>query len=107
MFNLPKFSSHLLLLKISGLTSAENEIAKRKSFIFAGMALSTSDTVLCKLFQAALRNFLTMQNNSFGFMKDVVFLMHKYSLGDYFDNWTRTRYFLRILIGRELLNLAF
>ena len=30
VFNLPKFSSHLFLLKISGLISVENEIAKRK-----------------------------------------------------------------------------
>ena len=36
---------------------------------------------------------MTIQNNSFGFIKDVVFFMHKYSLGDYFDNWTRNRIF--------------
>ena len=71
VFNLPKFFSHLLSLKIS---------------VF--MALSTSDTVLCKLFQARVRSFLTIQNNSFDFIKDVVFLMHKYGLSDYFDNWT-------------------
>ena len=53
VFNLPKFSSHLLLLKISGLISVENEIVKRKFFFFARMALSTSDTVLCKLFRLA------------------------------------------------------
>ena len=57
------------------------------------MALSTSDTVLCKLFQARIRSFLTIQNNSFGFIKDVVFFMHKYSLSDYFDNWTGNRIF--------------
>ena len=78
VFHLSKFSSHLLLLKISGLISVENEIAKRKLFFFARMALST---------------FLTIQNNSFGFMKDVVFFMHKYSLSDCFDNWTRHRIF--------------
>ena len=88
VFHLPKFSNHLLLLKISGLISVENEIAKRKLFFFARMALSTSDTVLCKLSQARVRGFLTTQNNSFGFVKDVVFFMHKYSLSDYFDNWT-------------------
>ena len=93
VFNLPKFSSHLLLLKISGLISVENEIAKRKLFFFARMALITSDTVLCKLFQARVRSFLTIQNNSFGFIKDVVFFMHKYSLSDYFHNWTRNRIF--------------
>ena len=38
VFHLPKFSSHLLLLKISGLISVENEIAKRKLFSFARMA---------------------------------------------------------------------
>ena len=54
VFNLPKFSSHLLLLKISGLISVENEIAKRKLFFFARMALSISDTVLGKLSQAQL-----------------------------------------------------
>ena len=68
VFNLPKFSSHLLLLKISGLISVENEIAKRKLLFFARMALSTSDTVLCKLFQARVRSFLTIRNNSFGFI---------------------------------------
>ena len=57
------------------------------------MALSTSDTVLGKLFQARVRSFLSIQNNSFGFIKDVVFLMHKYSLSDYFDNWTRNKIF--------------
>ena len=93
VFHLPKFSSHLLLLKISGLISVENEIAKCKLFFFARMALSTSDTVLCKLFQARVRSFLTIQNNSFGFIKDVVFFMHKYSLSDCFDNWTRNRLF--------------
>ena len=67
-------SSHLLLLKISGLISVENEIAKRKLFFFARVALSTSDTVLGKLFQARVRSFLSIQNNSFGFIKDVVFL---------------------------------
>ena len=56
VFNLPKFSSHLLLLKIFGLISVENEIAKRKLFFFARMALSTSDTVLCKHFQARVRS---------------------------------------------------
>ena len=76
VFNLPKFSSHLLLLKISGLISFENEIAKRKLFFFARMALSTSNTVLCKLFQARIRSFLTIQNNLLGFIKDVVFFMH-------------------------------
>ena len=55
------------------------------------MALSTSDTVLCKPFQARVRSFLTIQNNSFGFIKDVAYFMHKYSLSDYFDNWTRNR----------------
>ena len=84
---------HLLLLKISGLISVENEIAKRKWSFIARMALSTSDTVLCKLFQARVRKFLTIQNNSFGFIKDVVFFMHKYSLSDYFDNWIRNRIF--------------
>ena len=64
-----------------------------KLFSFARMALSTSDTVLCKLFQARVRSFLTIQNNSFCFIKDVVFFMHKYSLSDYFDNWTRNRIF--------------
>ena len=95
VFNLPKFSIHLLLLKISGLISLENEIAKRKLFFFARMALSTSDTVLGKLFQARVRSFLSIQNNSFGFIKNVVFLMHKYSLSvsDYFDNWTRNKIF--------------
>ena len=93
MFHLPKFSSHLLLLKISGLISVENEIAKRKLFFFARMALSIFDTVLCKLFQARVRSFLTIQNNSFGFIKDVVFCMHKYSLSDYFHNWTKNRMF--------------
>ena len=93
VFNLPKFSSHLLLLKISGLISVENEIAKRELFFFARMALSTSDTVHGKLFQARVRSFLSIQNNSFGFIKDVVFLMHKYSLSDYFDNWTRNKIF--------------
>ena len=93
VFHLPRFSSHLLLLKISGLTSFENENAKRKLFFFARMALNTSDTVLCKLFQARVRSFLTIQNNSFGFIKDVVFFMHTYSLSDYFDNWTRNRIF--------------
>ena len=44
VFKLPKFSSHLLLLKISGLISVENGIAKRKLFFFARMALSTSHT---------------------------------------------------------------
>ena len=93
VFHLPKFSSHLLLLKISGLISVQNEIAKRKLFFFAHMALSTSDTVLCKLFQAHVRSFLTIQKNSFGFMKDVVFFMHKYSPSNYFDNWARNRIF--------------
>ena len=93
VFNLPKFSSHLLLLKISGLISVENEIAKRKLFFFARMALSTSDTVFGKLFQARVRSFLSIQNNSFSFIKDVVLLMHKYSLSDYFDNWTRNKIF--------------
>ena len=51
VFNLPKFSSHLPLLKISSLISVENGAAKRKLIFFARMALSTSDTVLCKLFQ--------------------------------------------------------
>ena len=32
---------------------------------------------------------MTIQNNSFGFIKDVVFFMHKCSLSDYIDNWTR------------------
>ena len=32
--------------------------------------------------------------------------MHKYSLNDYFDTWTKNKYFLRILVGRELFNLA-
>ena len=93
VFHLSKFSSHLLLLKISGLISVENEIVKRKLFFFARMALSTSDTVLCKLFQARVRSLLTIQNNSFGFIKHVVFFMHKYSLSDYVDNWTRNRIF--------------
>ena len=84
MFNLPKFSSHLLLLKISGLILVENKIAKRKLFFFARMTLSTSDNVLCKLFQDRVRSFLTIQNNSSGFIKDVAVLMHKYSLNDYF-----------------------
>ena len=107
VFHLPKFSSHLLLLKISGLISVENEIAKRKLFFFARMALSTSDTVLCKLFQARVGNFLTIQNNSFGFIKDVVFFMHKYSLPvTDLTTGLKTEYFLHILIGRELLNLA-
>ena len=57
------------------------------------MALSTSDTVLCKAFLARVRSFLTIQNNLFGFIKDVVFFMHKYSLSDYLDNWTRNRIF--------------
>ena len=57
------------------------------------MAFSTSDTVLCKLFQARVRRFLTIQNNSFGFTKDVVFMMHKYSLSNYFDNWARNTIF--------------
>ena len=57
------------------------------------MALSTSDTVFCKLFQARVRNFLMIQNNSFGFIKDVVFLMLKYSPSDYFDNWTSNTIF--------------
>ena len=35
--------------KISGLISVENEIAKRKLFLFVRMALSTSNTVLCKI----------------------------------------------------------
>ena len=34
-----------------------------------------------------------IQNNSLGFIKDVVFLMHKYSLSDYFVNWTRSTTF--------------
>ena len=51
VFHFPKFSSHLLLLKISCLISVENETAKRKLFFFARMVLSTSDTVLCKLFR--------------------------------------------------------
>ena len=57
------------------------------------MALSTSDTVLCKLFQARVRSFLTIQNNSFGFIEDVVFFMYKYNPSDYFDNWTRNTVF--------------
>ena len=57
------------------------------------MASSASDTALCKLFQARVRSFLTLQNNSLGFIKDVAFFMHKYSLSDYFDNWTRNRIF--------------
>ena len=93
VLHLPKFSSHLLLLKISGLISVKNEIAKRKLFFFARMALSTSNTVLCKLFQARVKSFFTIENNSSGFIKDVVFFMHKYSLSDYFDNWTRNRIF--------------
>ena len=40
VFNLPKFSSYLLLLKISSLISVENEIAKRKLFFFARMVLA-------------------------------------------------------------------
>ena len=33
--------------------------------------------------------------------------MHKYSLSDYFDNWTRnTIISFPILLGREFLNLA-
>ena len=94
VFNLPKFSSHLLLIKISGLISVENEIAKKNLIFYAHMAFSTSDTVLCKLFQARVRSFLTIQNNSFGFIKNVVFLMHKYSLSDYFVNWTRNISFI-------------
>ena len=93
VFHLPKLSSHLLLVKISGLISVEIEIAKWKLFFFARMALSTLDTVLCELFQACVRSFLTIQNNSFGFIKDVVFFIHTYSLSDYFDNWTRNRIF--------------
>ena len=34
-----------------------------------------------------------IQNNSFSFVNDVVFLMHKYSLSDYFGNWTRNTIF--------------
>ena len=34
-----------------------------------------------------------IQNNLFGFIKDVIFLMHKYSLSDYFVNWTRNTTF--------------
>ena len=40
VFNLPKFSSYLLLLKIFSLISVENEIAKRKLFFFARMVLA-------------------------------------------------------------------
>ena len=69
------------------------KIAKRKLLFFTRMALSTFDTVLCKLFQACVRSFLTIQNNSFGFMKDVVFLINKYSLSDYFVNRTRNTRF--------------
>ena len=36
---------------------------------------------------------MTIQNNSFGFIKDVVFLMHKYGLSDYFVNWTKNTTF--------------
>ena len=93
VFNVYKFSSHLLLLKISGLISVENKIAKGKLFFFARTALGTSNTVLCKLFQAHVRSFLMIHNNSFGFIKDMVFLMHKYSLRDYFVNWTRNATF--------------
>ena len=56
VFNLPKFFSHLLLLKISSLISVENEISGSHQELF------------------------DYPDNTFGFIKDVVFLMHKLAI---------------------------
>ena len=54
VFHLPKFSSsHLLLLKISGLRSGKIEIARLKLFFFARIALSTSDVHFFRLTSGA------------------------------------------------------
>ena len=70
------------------------------------MALTTSDTVLTKFFQARIRRFLTIQNNSFCFVKRVVFFMHKYNLSDYFDSWTRNTIFPLYFDGKRIVKSA-